>query len=506
MSRLSREKKREQKQAAHAATPAAPIDVHVPVPGTDVGGGTGGVSDGASVGGVPVFAAPGEEIQRAVLNRLHHIALATGHPVLATIRDERIGYVVPLQVDPDGSSHFTAEPVATEPPERQHARGDATRTPPVPQRARSEAPAPPEPQHVRSEAPAPPERQHARGDATRTPPVPQRARSEASAPPEPQPVRSEAPAPPEPQHVRSEAPAAPEPPHAGGDSATHVLRPAAEPGRGATPTFPLRGVPESQPADEPVPTFELRAVPGRAEPAPEDAPPAPGAAPPGTVAPPTGAFGPPPPMDARPLPVPEAQPVSRPAPVPEDALIAADPDPKPTPPRGFDAVAEAVLGDEPLTAPGDPAAPALLAEPIARINAAVKEGRIEAASGLAEQTLAQASATLGPEHPEVLRLGELTAYIAYLAGDPLRAFRLSLDLAGARRRAGDPEAAYGNVESAATAWRAVRDPALGLELGRDLIGLWTELAAEDGPAAEEVEQLESARARMGRLTERARNQ
>ncbi|MEU2750679.1 tetratricopeptide repeat protein [Streptomyces collinus] len=441
MSRLSREKKREQKQAAHAATPAAPIDVHVPGPGTDVGEGTGGVSDGALVGGVPVFAAPGEEIQRAVLNRLHHIALATGHPVLATIRDERIGYVVPLQVDPDGSSHFTAEPIATDPPEpQQHARGETTRTPPVPQHARGEAAAPSEPQH----------------------------------------------------------------PH--GDSATHVLRPAPESGRGATPTFPLRAVPEPQQADEPVPTFELRAVPEQAESAPEDAPPAPGGAtPPGTVAAPTGEFGPPPPMDARPLPVPEAQSAPRPAPVPEDALIAADPDPKPTPPRGFDAVAEAVLGDEPLTAPGDPAAPALLAEPIARINEAVKEGRIEAASGLAEQTVVQASATLGPEHPEVLRLCELTAYIAYLAGDPLRAFRLSLDLAGARRRAGDPEAAYGNVESAATAWRAVRDPALGLELGRDLIGLWTELAAEDGPAAEEVEQLESARARMGRLTERARN-
>ncbi|GAA2763697.1 tetratricopeptide repeat protein [Streptomyces paradoxus] len=438
MSRLSREKKREQKQAAHAATPAAPIDVHVPGPGTDVGGGTGGVSDGASVGGVPVFAAPGEEIQRAVLNRLHHIALATGHPVLATIRDERIGYVVPLRVDPDGSSHFTAEPVVTTPPERQPARDDTAAAPPQP------------------------------------------ARSEATAPPEPQRPR--------------------------GDSATHVLRPVPESGRGAAPTFPLRAVPESQPADEPVPTFELRAVPERAEPAPEDAQPR-TAMPPGTVAPPTGEFGPPPPMDARPLPVPEAQPAPRPAPVPEDVLIAADPDPKPTPPRGFDAVAEAVLGDEPLTAPGDPAAPALLAEPIARINEAVKEGRIEAASALAEQTVVQASATLGPEHPEVLRLCELTAYIAYLAGDPLRAFRLSLDLAGARRRSGDAEAAYGNVESAATAWRAVRDPALGLELGRDLIGLWTELAAEDGPAAEEVEQLESARARMGRLTERAaRNQ
>ncbi|MFH8415256.1 tetratricopeptide repeat protein [Streptomyces collinus] len=470
MSRLSREKKREQKQAAHAATPAAPIDVHVPGPGTDVGGGTGGVSDGALVGGVPVFAAPGEEVQRAVLNRLHHIALATGHPVLATIRDERIGYVVPLQVDPDGSSHFTAEPVATDPPVPQHARGEATRTSPVPQ--------------------------HARGETTRTPPVPQPARADATR------------TPPVPQHARGEAAAPPEPRHPHGDSATHVLRPAPESGRGATPTFPLRAVPEPQPADEPVPTFELRAVPEQTESAPEDAPPAPGGAtPPGTVAPPTGEFGPPPPMDARPLPVPEARPAPRPAPVPEDALIAADPDPKPTPPRGFDAVAEAVLGDEPLTAPGDPAAPALLAEPIGRINEAVKEGRIEAASALAEQTVVQASATLGPEHPEVLRLCELTAYIAYLAGDPLRAFRLSLDLAGARRRAGDPEAAYGNVESAATAWRAVRDPALGLELGRDLIGLWTELAAEDGPAAEEVEQLESARARMGRLTERAaRNQ
>ncbi|MCK8435824.1 tetratricopeptide repeat protein [Streptomyces sp. D2-8] len=458
MSRLSREKKREQEQAARAVTPAAPIDVHVPGAGTDVGGGTGGVSDGASVGGVPVFAAPGEEIQRAVLNRLHHIALAAGHPVLATIRDERIGYVVPLQVDPDGSSHFTAEPVATNPPEPQHARG-------------TDAVKPPEPQHARSGgAPAPPQSQ-----------------------PQSRPTRSDATTAPEPQHPRS-------------DSATHVLRAVPEAGRGSAPTFPLRAVPEPQPADEPVPTFGLRAVPESAEPAPEDAPPAPGAArPPGTVAPPTGEFGPPPPMDARPLPVPEARPAPRPEPVPEDALIAADPDPKPTPARGFDAVAEAVLGDEPLTAPGDPAAPALLAEPVARINEAVREGRIEAAAGLAEQTVTQASGTLGPEHPEVLRLCELTAYIAYLAGDPIRACRLSLDLAGARRRAGDAEAAYGNVESAATAWRAVRDPALGLELGRDLIGLWTELAAEDGPAAEEVEQLESARARMGRLTERARN-
>ncbi|MEU6885202.1 tetratricopeptide repeat protein [Streptomyces viridosporus] len=372
MARLSREKKREQEQAAHAADRAAvPIDVRVPAAGAGQGG--------ASVGGVPVAAAPGEEIQQAVLNHLHRVARASGRAVLATVHDERIGYVLPLRVDPDGSSHFTAQPVPT-------------------------------PREQRDGAPAR----------------------------EPVPVRDAAP---------------------------------------TFPLLPLRGVPESA-----------------------------GAVPPGTVAPPTGVFGPPPVMGARPEPAPDAGrpevPASRPGPTGRAA--GADPVPGPTPPRGFDAVAEAVLGDEPLTAPGDATTPALLAEPMARVNDAVRTGRIDTAARLARQTVAEASETLGPEHPEVLRLRELTAYIAYLAGEPLNAFRLSLDLAVIHRRAGDAEAAYGNVRSAATAWRAVRDAELGLELGHELIGLWTELTAEGGPAADEIEELESARARMGRLTARAR--
>ncbi|GAA2950219.1 MULTISPECIES: tetratricopeptide repeat protein [Streptomyces] len=528
MSRLSREKKREQKQAAHAATPAAPIDVHVPGaghgagPGAGSGAGAVGGSDGASVGGVPVFAAPGEEIHKAVLNRLHHIALATGHAVLATIHDERIGYVVPLQVDPDGSSHFTAEPVRTTPPEdavagrppepptagaatKPPTAGAATKPPMAgaatdPPMAGAATQWPPAGAAAVPPAAGPATDPPMAGAATEWPP--------AGAVPEPPvvgpatelptpgpatewPEAGAAAEPPLPEPGPMPPAAEQEPPRS--DSATHVLRPVPGSGDlGAAPTFPLRAVP-----DPPQPT-------------PEDTPPGP-AAPPGTVAPPTGEFGPPPPMDVRPLPVPEAGPPAeprrsrKPDPVLEAELLT-DLDAKPTPARGFDAVAEAMFGDEAPGAQGDSGAPALVAEPITRINEAVKEGRIDAAAGLAEQTVAQASATLGPEHPEVLRLGELSAYIAYLAGDPLRAFRLSLDLAGARRRTGDAEAAYGNVQSAATAWRAVRDPALGLELGRDLIGLWTELAAEDGPAAEEIEQLESARARMGRLTERARNQ
>ncbi|MFI1162124.1 tetratricopeptide repeat protein [Streptomyces sp. NPDC020801] len=456
MSRLSREKKRELKHAGHSvASVATPITVHVPVDGA-----------GASVGGVPVHSAPGEEIQHAVLNHLRRLALASGHPVLATVTDERIGYVVPLQVRGDGSSAFTAEPLRTAPPQQAPTR------------------------------PAPPQ------------------------------------------------PAAPRPAEPPRDRATHVLRQVQEPTRESAPTFPLRAlsepqlqprplpVPQPQPQPQPqppagtahtetAPTFPLRALPESADAAT--------AAPPGTATAPIGEFGPPPVMDARPPATdgtPAAEASAEPAaaatagPAAEASAVAAgtaaarrypdpalgtepEPDPKPTPARGFDAVAEAVLGDDPRTMAGEGGA-VLFAEPLARVNEAVKAGRIEEASALAERTVTEASGTLGPEHPEVLRLRELTAYIAYLAGEPLRAFGLSLDLARIRRRARDAEGAYGNVQSATAAWRAVRDPEQGLRLGRDLIDLWTELTAEDGPAADDIEQLESARARMGRLAERAR--
>ncbi|MER6985128.1 tetratricopeptide repeat protein, partial [Streptomyces carpinensis] len=119
MSRLSREKKREQKRAARsAASVTAPIAVHVPLAsvgpldGAESVDGTG-TGSWASVGDVRVRSAPGEEIQQAVLDHLHGIALATGRSVLAMVTDERIGYVVPLQVHGDGSSTFAAEPLRT---------------------------------------------------------------------------------------------------------------------------------------------------------------------------------------------------------------------------------------------------------------------------------------------------------------------------------------------------------------------------------------------------------
>ncbi|MEU9666762.1 tetratricopeptide repeat protein, partial [Streptomyces bobili] len=116
MSRLSREKKRAQQYDRRPAVAVAPLDVHV------CGGGP------ASIGGVPVVAADGQELQQAVLGHLHRIALATGHPVLATVHDERIGYVVPLRIEPDGSSHFAGEPLRVAPPREPGDRPSAPAT------------------------------------------------------------------------------------------------------------------------------------------------------------------------------------------------------------------------------------------------------------------------------------------------------------------------------------------------------------------------------------------
>lgn len=215
----------------------------------------------------------------------------------------------------------------------------------------------------------------------------------------------------------------------------------------------------------------------------------------GTVSPPTGEFGPAPAFVPQDEPTPKPLPAPAPAPAPEDDDSA----PQPAPVREFE-IAEAVMG----AVAADGAEPSPFAEPIGRINEAVRAGRTDEAAELAELTTTRASATFGPDHPEVLWLRELSAYIAYLAGDMLESFRLSLDLARLRHRRHDARAAYGDVQSAAAAWRAVRDPHQGLRLGRDLIEVWTELTAEAGPAADDIEQLTSARTRMGRLADRAR--
>ncbi|MGV9280312.1 tetratricopeptide repeat protein [Streptomyces sp. NPDC003730] len=421
MPRFSRsENKRRKDQAGPEQAPASglkPIEVHVTVDGR------------ATVGGLPVAAGSGESVQSAVLDYLHRLVLATGHPVSATVNDERIGYLTPVRVEADGSSAFAGEPV-------------------------------PLPRDVMAAARAVAE-EHAsvRAQAVGGPP--------AAAVPDEHPVAREQPS-----------------------------------------TMPLTAVPASARPVRDKSTRALRAVPDPAPGEPlttertsERTPPPP---PPTPIAPPETTQAPwsEERADVRSEVRGDIRSEVR-AEVPSEvrADLPSEVRAEERPPGRTAPTAPAPAPAEP--APADVRTPSLLAEPVHRINEAVRMGRIESAATMAEQTIASAVQRLGAEHPEVLQLRELAAYIAYLAGDAHRSFVLSMALARVRRGR-DDQAAFGNVLSAAAAWRALRDPALGLALGHELIALWADMAAAGGAAAADPSQLESVRARMGRLAERAR--
>ncbi|WP_199570833.1 tetratricopeptide repeat protein [Streptomyces murinus] len=426
MARLSFEKKRVPGPVAHPA--AVPVRVY----------GAGG----ASVGGAAVVAAPGEEIQQAVLNHLQRLAISLGTPIRATIQDDRAGCVVPLEVSADGSSRVTGKAVRVAQPEAP----EFLRTP------RGEfGPAPVMGAAV-SGASATSGEGGSEGETG--------SRAGVGA---------------------GSAAAAGSGSGPGAGAGAGVESVTGAPEAAVASAVPVVDVPASV-VDAPAPVVEV--------PAPAVDVPAP------VVVAPAPVVGAPRPLTAAPAPAPR---VSETTGWPTESVPATTA--TPTPPRGFDAVAEEVLGDGPVTETVEGAE--LLTEPMTRINEAVRAGRIEDAAELVERTVEEAVTVLGADHAEVLHLRELAAYIAYLAGEPVRACRLSLDLARLRRTARDADAAYGNVQSASTAWRAVRDPEEGLRLGRDLIDLWADLAAEPGPAADDPRPLESARARMLRLTDRA---
>ncbi|MER8031779.1 tetratricopeptide repeat protein [Streptomyces bauhiniae] len=442
MSRLSFEKRRGDR----------PVQVRVSATGT------------ASVAGTPVLPAPGEDIHDAVLNHLHHLATSHGTPVRATIHDDAAGCVVPLEVSPDGTSRMTGEP---------------TRLPPAPGTV----------QPPRGVFGPPPVMGGAAGE-----PIPARKPRGGSGT-----VNFRKP------KVGSG--------YGAGSELTLGAKPAADSGRELVPgAMPAPGRVlggEVAPASGPELAFGATAAPG---PGPELALGARAASGPG----PELALGAKPAADLGPelvagaMPAPDSAPElvlgARPAPLPSPELVLGpkptpEADPEPIPPSRFDAIAEEMLAETPVGETADGAQ--VWTAALARVGDAVRGGEVEQAAELASRAVAKASGALGPRHPEVLHLRELCAYIAYLTGDPARAFDLSLDLARKRAEAGDPSAAYSNVRSAATAWRAVGDAEQALRMGRELIDVWTALAAKPSPAASDPRSLESAHTRMTRLTARA---
>ncbi|MER5495504.1 tetratricopeptide repeat protein [Streptomyces sp. NPDC002490] len=158
---------------------AHPIEVHVTADGA------------ATVGGLPVVGTGEQSLQEAVLDHLHRLVLATGHPVAATVHDARIGYRTPILVTADGASAFAGAPAPLPAP---HGGAPGAAAPPAP--VPSAAPVAPAPAAPVAAAPA---------SAPATP-APVTAVAAAAAPPV-------APgAPPLPPGWSAPAPAAPPPP------------------------------------------------------------------------------------------------------------------------------------------------------------------------------------------------------------------------------------------------------------------------------------------------------
>ncbi|MFI9028576.1 hypothetical protein [Streptomyces sp. NPDC053560] len=79
---------------------------------------------------MPVSPARDEALHDAVLNYLYRLAMATGHPVRALVHDARSGYLTPIEVQTDGSSHFAGEPEQVAPPAASTAAPAPSSTPP----------------------------------------------------------------------------------------------------------------------------------------------------------------------------------------------------------------------------------------------------------------------------------------------------------------------------------------------------------------------------------------
>ncbi|MGW3391319.1 tetratricopeptide repeat protein [Streptomyces cinereoruber] len=277
---------------------------------------------------------------------------------------------------------------------------------------------------------------------------------------------------------------APAPVQASASAQAPAPAPVPAPGQGFVPqTGPAAQAPlPAAPEPAPVPRQEAAPTPTQ--------PPAPSPVP-APVPAPAPAPSPVPAPEPVPVPVPSPSSATAPAPEPADAPVPA---PSPVPPTPVSTPAPApaqTLAPAPRPPADDP-----VAGPVARIHEALQFGRIEWAATLALQSVAEAAGRLGHEAPETLRLRELNAYVAFVAGDTGRAFEGSLEIARIRAAHGDPQALQ-SVLNAAAAWLKVADPREGLRMGHDLIALWSTLPAAD------QDRLESARARMVRLEQRA---
>ncbi|MDT0404080.1 hypothetical protein [Streptomyces edwardsiae] len=164
-------------------------------------------------------------------------------------------------------------------------------------------------------------------------------------------------------------------------------------------------------------------------------------------------------------------------------LVDRQPEPTPAPaptpaPTPASAVATAIAraraaATAPPPVPSRPLPPQL-AQPVARINALVTEGRLEEASAEATALRETLTRSAGTEHPDALEARAMEAYLAHLLGDHREATVLALSVARILCGAGDPQAPAA-VARATAAWQRLDDDRAIEIHGNELLHMWDRL-------------------------------
>lgn len=118
-----------------------------------------------------------------------------------------------------------------------------------------------------------------------------------------------------------------------------------------------------------------------------------------------------------------------------------------------------------------------LADAIADIHLSIRSGDLTHAAELAAELRHIIGSRHGRDHPFIVEIMGLQAYVARLRGDHAVSTGVFMDLAEVRYRQGQPEAAEEAVQ-ATTAWMMLGTSSVAVDYGRKLIALWEGLIRE----------------------------
>ncbi|WBB58528.1 hypothetical protein O7599_23175 [Streptomyces sp. WMMC500] len=142
--------------------------------------------------------------------------------------------------------------------------------------------------------------------------------------------------------------------------------------------------------------------------------------------------------------------------------------------------------------------PAELAELAGLVTDSLDTGRPERAAAIAFRLRQHTVRTFGAEHPYTVEARALEAFVAHRSGNHRFATATGLELTRIRHRLGDPRA-HEELRRAVAAWQQIDDVPSAVDQGRALLDVWSTLAAQGGPTAQDTDVLHVVNRRMHAL-------